>query len=98
MEDARGQHDMPGGRYPRVSWSQFCCLPHSLASRSYSFFRQQWGYGPSTHPPTLHRPSIHHPSIYPPPTHVCWPVLGAECTGKEEWTLRQGAPPGGNEE
>lgn len=49
-----------------VSWPQFCFLPHSLASRSCSFFRQQWGYRPSTHPPpSIHRPSIHLPTTHP---------------------------------
>ena len=34
--------------YPRVSGSKFCFLPHSLASRSSSVFRQQRGFRPST--------------------------------------------------
>lgn len=58
-ENASGQHDEQGGMYPRVSGSKFCFLPHSLASRSSSVFRQQRGFRPST---------VHysvHPAIYP---------------------------------
>ena len=50
----------------RVSRSKFCFLPHSLASRSYSVFRPQWGFHPST---TCH-PPIHHPLFFCPPSHL----------------------------